>query len=183
MFENSSLKKILSSQYVFVKIYEEVKVFLNSIVEKINRVLLEVKKRFDDMSQEVLKLRDENEVLRRNLENVQNQMKVDYVSLEEYLRRMSMVSQSLKEVQEVNVVILVDYCQGQEEIVLFYVEIKVQKKELDIIQECIKLKYVFFVCLEECECKFKVIEKGLKEQLLEQMYKCCQRDEEVKKGK
>lgn len=183
MSENSSLKKTLSSQYVPAKTHEEVKASLNSTVEKTNRALLEAKKRFDDTSQEVSKLRDENEVLRRNLENVQNQMKADYVSLEEHSRRMSTVSQSLKEAQEANAAILADHRQGQEEIVSLHAEIKAQKKELDTIQECIKLKYAPLARLEECERKFKATEKGLKEQLSEQTHKCRQRDEEVKKGK
>ncbi|XP_021028287.1 uveal autoantigen with coiled-coil domains and ankyrin repeats isoform X2 [Mus caroli] len=183
MSENSSLKKTLSSQYVPAKTHEEVKASLNSTVEKTNRALLEAKKRFDDTSQEVSKLRDENEVLRRNLENIQNQMKADYVSLEEHSRRMSTVSQSLKEAQEAKAAILADHRQGQEEIISLHAEIKAQKKELDTIQECIKLKYAPLARLEECERKFKATEKGLKEQLSEQTHKCRQRDEEVKKGK
>ncbi|XP_052044090.1 uveal autoantigen with coiled-coil domains and ankyrin repeats isoform X2 [Apodemus sylvaticus] len=183
MSENTSLKKTLSSQYVPAQTHEEVKASLNSTLEKTNRALLDAKKRFDDTSQEFSKLRDENEVLRRNLENVQNQMKADYVSLEEHSRKMSTVSQSLKEAQDANTAILVDYRQGQEEIVTLHAEIKAQKKELDTIQECIKLKYAPLAHLEECERKFKATEKGLKEQLSEQTHKCRLRDEEARKGK
>ncbi|GAB1294315.1 Uveal autoantigen with coiled-coil domains and ankyrin repeats [Apodemus speciosus] len=179
MSENTSLKKTLSSQYVPAKTHEEAKASL----EKTNRALLDAKKRFDDTSQEFSKLRDENEVLRRNLENVQNQMKADYVSLEEHSRKMSTVSQSLKEAQDANTAILADYRQGQEEIVTLHAEIKAQKKELDTIQECIKLKYAPLTRLEECERKFKATEKGLKEQLSEQTHRCRLRDEEVRKGK
>ncbi|XP_076781558.1 uveal autoantigen with coiled-coil domains and ankyrin repeats isoform X2 [Arvicanthis niloticus] len=181
--ENTSLKKTMSSQYVPAKTHEEVKASLNSTLEKTNRALLDAKKRFDDMSQEFSKLRDENEVLRRNLENVQNQMKADYVSLEEHSRKMNTVSQSLKEAQDANAAILADYRQAQEEIVTLHAEIKAQKKELDTIQECIKLKYAPLTRLEECERKFKATEKGLKERLSEQAHKCHERDEEVKKGK
>lgn len=183
MSENTSLKKSLSSQYVPAKTHEEAKASLNSTLEKTNRALLDAKKRFEDTSQEFSKLRDENEVLRRNLENVQNQMKADYVSLEEHSRKMSTVSQSLKEAQDANTAILTDYRRGQEEIVTLHAEIKAQKKELDTIQECIKLKYAPLAHLEECERKFKATEKGLKEQLSEQTHKCRLRDEEVRKGK
>ncbi|XP_036050139.1 uveal autoantigen with coiled-coil domains and ankyrin repeats isoform X2 [Onychomys torridus] len=183
MSENTSLKKTLSSQYVPAKTHEEVKAALNSSLEKTNRALLDAKKRFDDMSQEFSKLRDENEVLRRNLENVQNQMKADYVSLEEHSRKMSTVSQSLKEAQDANTAILADYRRGQEEILTLHAEIKAQKKELDTIQECIKLKYAPLTRLEECERKFKATEKGLREQLSEQTHQCRVRDEEVRKSK
>lgn len=181
--ENTSLKKTLSSQYVPAKTHEEVKASLNSTLEKTNRALLDAKKRFDDTSQEFSKLRDENEVLRRNLENVQNQMKADYVSLEEHSRKMNTVSQDLKETQDANAAILANYRQAQEEIVTLHAEIKAQKKELDTIQECIKQKYAPLTRLEECEHKFKATEKGLKEQLSEQTHKCLERDEEVKRGK
>ncbi|XP_051012558.1 uveal autoantigen with coiled-coil domains and ankyrin repeats [Acomys russatus] len=181
--ENTSLKKTLSSQYVPAKTHEEVKASLNSALEKTNRALLDTKKKFDDTSQEFSKIRDENEVLRRNLENAQNQMKADYVSLEEHSRKVSALSQSLKEAQDANTAVLADYRRGQEEIVTLHAEIKAQKKELDTIQECIKLKYAPLARLEECERKFKATEKGLREQLSEQTHKCRLRDEEAKKGK
>lgn len=117
------------------------------------------------------------------MENVQNQMKVDFVSLEEHSRKMNTVSQSLKEAQDANTAVLADYRRGQEEILTLHAEIKAQKKELDTIQECIKLKYAPLARLEECERKFKATEKGLREQLSEQTHKCRVRDEEVKKGK
>lgn len=183
MSENTSLKKTLSSQYVPAKTHEEVKASLSSTLEKTNRALLDSKKRLDDTSQEFSKLREENEVLRRNLENVQNQMKADYVSLEEHSRKMSTANQSLKEAQDAHTALLADYRQGQEEIVTLHAEIKAQKKELDTIQECIKLKYAPLARMEECERKFKATEKALKEQLSEQTHKGQVRDEEVKKGK
>lgn len=183
MSENTSLKKTLSSQYVPAKTHEEVKASLSSTLEKTNRALLDSKKRLDDTSQEFSKLREENEVLRRNLENVQNQMKADYVSLEEHSRKMSTANQSLKEAQDAHTALLADYCQGQEEIGTLHAEIKAQKKELDTIQECIKLKYAPLARMEECERKFKATEKALKEQLSEQTHKGQVRDEEVKKGK
>lgn len=72
MFENINLKKIMSYQYVLVKIYEEMKIILSSILDKINRELLDVKKKFEDINREFVKIKDENEILKRNLENIQN---------------------------------------------------------------------------------------------------------------
>lgn len=183
MSENTTLKKSLSSQYVPAKTHEEVKSSLNSTLEKTNRALLDTKKRFDDTSQEFSKIRDENEVLRRNLENIQNQMKADYVSQEEHLGKVSTLSQSLKEAQDAHTAILADHRRGQEEIATLHAEIKAQKTELDTIQECIKLKYAPIARLEECERKFKATEKSLKDQLSEQTHKCRMKDEEAKKGK
>nr|XP_020041268.1 uveal autoantigen with coiled-coil domains and ankyrin repeats isoform X3 [Castor canadensis] len=180
MSENTSLKKSLSNQYVPAKTHEDVKTALSSTLEKTNKELLDVKKRFEDVNQAFVKIKDENEVLKRNLENTQNQMKAEYISLEEHEGKMSTVSRSLKEAQEANAAILANYNQGQEEIRTLHAEIKAQKKELDTIQECIKLKYAPIISFEECERKFKAIEKELREQLSEQTHKCSIREEEVK---
>uniref|UniRef100_A0A8C6R7X4 Uveal autoantigen with coiled-coil domains and ankyrin repeats n=1 Tax=Nannospalax galili TaxID=1026970 RepID=A0A8C6R7X4_NANGA len=183
MSENTTLKKSLGSQYVPIKTHEEMKASLNSTIDKTNREMLNLKKQVEDVSQECVRIRDENEVLKRNLENTQNQMKADYVSLEEHSGKLSKANQCLKEAQDAKATILADYHRSQEEILTLHAEIKAQKKELDTIQECIKLKYTPLVRLKECEEKFKVTEKELKEQLSEQTLKCRVADEEVKKSK
>nr|XP_027781807.1 uveal autoantigen with coiled-coil domains and ankyrin repeats isoform X1 [Marmota flaviventris] len=181
--ENTSLKKTLSSQYVPAKTHEEIKTALNNSLDKTNRELFDVKKSFEGINQEFIKIKDENEILKRNLENTQNQIKAEYISLEEHEGKMRVMNQSLKKEQDANAAILTKYNQGQEEIVTLHAEIKAQKKELDTIQECIKLKYAPIISFEECERKFKATEKELKEQLLEQTQKCTVREEEAKKSK
>ncbi|XP_058429318.1 uveal autoantigen with coiled-coil domains and ankyrin repeats isoform X3 [Marmota monax] len=181
--ENTSLKKTLSSQYVPAKTHEEIKTALNNSLDKTNRELFDVKKSFEGINQEFIKIKDENEILKRNLENTQNQIKAEYISLEEHEGKMRVMNQSLKKEQDANAEILTKYNQGQEEIVTLHAEIKAQKKELDTIQECIKLKYAPIISFEECERKFKATEKELKEQLLEQTQKCTVREEEAKKSK
>ncbi|XP_048649201.1 uveal autoantigen with coiled-coil domains and ankyrin repeats isoform X2 [Marmota marmota marmota] len=183
MSENTSLKKTLSSQYVPAKTHEEIKTALNNSLDKTNRELFDVKKSFEGINQEFIKIKDENEILKRNLENTQNQIKAEYISLEEHEGKMRVMNQSLKKEQDANAAILTKYNQGQEEIVTLHAEIKAQKKELDTIQECIKLKYAPIISFEECERKFKSTEKELKEQLLEQTQKCTVREEEAKKSK
>ncbi|XP_053450473.1 uveal autoantigen with coiled-coil domains and ankyrin repeats isoform X3 [Nycticebus coucang] len=183
MSENNNLKKTMSNQYMPVKTHEEIKTALNNTLDKTNRELLDVKKKFEDINQEFIKIKDENEILKRNLENTQNQIKAEYVSLEEHEEKMSTVSESLKKVQDNNAEILANYKKGQEEIVTLHAEIKAQKKELDTIQECIKLKYAPIINFEECERKFKATEKELKEQLSEQTLKYSVREEEARKNK
>ncbi|XP_004855610.1 uveal autoantigen with coiled-coil domains and ankyrin repeats isoform X1 [Heterocephalus glaber] len=183
MSENTNLKKTLSNQYVPAKTHEETKTALNNTLDKTNRELSDAKKRFEDINQEFVKIKDENEILKRNLETTQNQIKTEYISLAEHEGKMSVVSQSLKEVQEAKAAVLANYNQGQEEIVSLHAEIKAQKKELDTIHECIKLKYAPIISFEECEQKFKATEKELKEKLSEQTQKCSVREEEAKKSK
>ncbi|XP_072665539.1 uveal autoantigen with coiled-coil domains and ankyrin repeats isoform X1 [Canis lupus baileyi] len=181
--ENTSLKKTLSNQYVPAKTHEEVKTALSGTLDKTNRELLDAKKKWEDLNQEFVKTKDENEILKRNLENTQSQIKAEYISLREHEEKMSAINQNMKSVQDNSAEILANYRKGQEEIVTLHAEIEAQKKELDTIQECIKLKYAPIISFEECERKFKATEKELKEQLSEQMQKYHVREEEAKKYK
>ncbi|XP_067608147.1 uveal autoantigen with coiled-coil domains and ankyrin repeats isoform X3 [Pseudorca crassidens] len=181
--ENTDLKKIMSNQYVPVKTHEEIKTALSSTLDKTSRELVDVKKKCEDINQEFVKIKDENEILKRNLENTQNQIKAEYISLREHEEKMSAVRKSMKKVQDNSAEILANYKKGQEEIVTLHAEIEAQKRELDTIQECIKLKYAPIVSFEECERKFKATEKELKEQLSEQTQKYHISEEEAKKCK
>ncbi|XP_060009223.1 uveal autoantigen with coiled-coil domains and ankyrin repeats isoform X3 [Lagenorhynchus albirostris] len=181
--ENTDLKKIMSNQYVPVKTHEEIKTALSSTLDKTSRELVDVKKKCEDINQEFVKIKDENEILKRNLENTQNQIKAEYISLREHEEKMSAVRKSMKKVQDNSAEILANYKKGQEEIVTLHAEIEAQKRELDTIQECIKLKYAPIISFEECERKFKATEKELKEQLSEQTQKYHISEEEAKKCK
>ncbi|XP_066134041.1 uveal autoantigen with coiled-coil domains and ankyrin repeats isoform X1 [Saccopteryx bilineata] len=179
--ENSDLKKIMSNQYVPVKTHEEIKAALSSTLDKANRELSDVKKKFEHVSQECVKMKEENDALGRKLESVQSQMRAEYISLREHEEQVGAVSRSLRQAQDSSAQVLASYRTAQEEIVTLHAEIEAQRKELDTIQECIKLKYVPIVSLEECERKFKAMEKELKEQLAEQTQKYNVRDKEIKK--
>ncbi|XP_036763751.2 uveal autoantigen with coiled-coil domains and ankyrin repeats isoform X1 [Manis pentadactyla] len=181
--ENTNLKKTMSNQYVPVKAHEEIRTALSGKLEKMNSELLEVRKKFEAINQECMKVKDENRILKRNLENTHTQIKAEYISLREHKEKMNAVSKSLKKVQDDSAEILAEYRRGQEEIVALHAEIEAQKKELDTIQECIKLKYAPIVSFEECERKYKATEKELKEQLSEQTQKYNVREEEAKKCK
>ncbi|KAM5240656.1 uveal autoantigen with coiled-coil domains and ankyrin repeats isoform 3-T3 [Hipposideros larvatus] len=183
MSENTNLKKTMSHQYVPVKNHEEIKAALSSTLDKTNRELLDAKKKIEDVNQEFVKIKDENDTLKRNLENTQNQIKAEYISLREHEEKMSAVGKSMKKVQDNSAEVLAKYQKGQQEIGTLHAEIEAQKKELDTIQECIKLKYAPIASFEECEKKFKAIEKELKEQIAQQAQKSNVREEEAKKCK
>ncbi|XP_019517919.1 PREDICTED: uveal autoantigen with coiled-coil domains and ankyrin repeats isoform X2 [Hipposideros armiger] len=183
MSENTNLKKTMSHQYVPVKNHEEIKAALSSTLDKTNRELLDAKKKIEDVNQEFVKIKDENDTLKRNLENTQNQIKAEYISLREHEEKMSTVGKSMKKVQDNSAEVLAKYQKGQQEIGTLHAEIEAQKKELDTIQECIKLKYAPIASFEECEKKFKAIEKELKEQIAQQAQKSNVREEEAKRCK
>nr|XP_045016203.1 uveal autoantigen with coiled-coil domains and ankyrin repeats isoform X2 [Jaculus jaculus] len=181
MSENTSLRKTLNNQYVPAKTHEEVQATLNGALDKANRELSNVQKRFEDVSQECLKVKDENEILKRNLENTHNQMKAEYISLADHEGKMSAARRSLKEAQAEKAAAVASCGRAQDEIATLHAEIQAQGKELDTLQECIKLKYTPRVSFEECERKWKAAEKELKERLAEQTQKCGAREEEAKR--
>lgn len=183
MSENTNLKKTMSHQYVPVKTHEEIKAALSSTLDKTNRELLDAKKKIEAVNQECVKIKDENDTLKRNLENTQHQIKAEYISLREHEEQMRAAGRSAQRAQESSAEVLANYQKGQQEIATLHAEIEAQKKELDTIQECIKLKYAPVASFEECEKKFKAIEKELKEQLSEQAQKSHVREEEAKKCK
>lgn len=72
MSENSDLKKDHESSVCAVKTHEELRSCLSSALDKTNR---EIDVKSEDVNQEFVKIKDENEILKRNLENTQNQVK------------------------------------------------------------------------------------------------------------
>ncbi|XP_055293287.1 uveal autoantigen with coiled-coil domains and ankyrin repeats isoform X1 [Moschus berezovskii] len=183
MSENNDLKKTMTHQFVPVKTHEEIKTALSSTLDKTNRELVDVKKKCEDINQEFVKIKNENEILKRDLENTQNQVKAEYISLREHEEEVNGIRKAMKAAQDNSAEILANYRKGQEEIVTLHAEIAAQKRELDTIQECIKLKYAPIISLEECERKLKATEKELKEQLSQQTQKYHTSEEEAKKYK
>ncbi|KAB1257278.1 Uveal autoantigen with coiled-coil domains and ankyrin repeats protein [Camelus dromedarius] len=169
--ENTNLKQTVSRQHVPVETHEEVKTALSSTLDKTNRELADTKKKCEDINQGFVKIKEENKELKRNLENTQNQIKAEYISLKEHEEQMSAVRKSMQKAQDRGAEALASYQRGQEEIATLHAEIAAQRRELDTIQECIKLKYTPITSLEECERKFKATEKELKEQLSAQTQK------------
>ncbi|XP_028920963.1 uveal autoantigen with coiled-coil domains and ankyrin repeats isoform X2 [Ornithorhynchus anatinus] len=179
--ENTRLNSIMNDQYVPLAKHEGVKAELSHTLDKTNRELSGVKKNLEGMKQDFFLVKDENGVLKTALENSRNQMQTEFIPIKEHQDKMALVSKSMKEVQENNTELQAKFIRGQEEIVTLHGEIEAQRKELDTIQECIKLKYAPIVSFEEREQSFKVTVKELKDQLLEQTQKCSTREEEARK--
>ncbi|XP_036590914.1 uveal autoantigen with coiled-coil domains and ankyrin repeats isoform X2 [Trichosurus vulpecula] len=179
--ENAKLKKAINEQYVPVTTHEEIKAALSSTLDKTNRELTDVKRKLEAIKQEFIQIKDENGALKKKLEDSKNQMKAEFISIKEHEDKMNAINKNLKETQENNAEVLAKYNKGQKEISALLVEIEAQKKELDTIQECIKLKYAPIVSFEEREKTFKATVKELKDQLLAQTQRCSVGEEEARK--
>ncbi|XP_044521247.1 uveal autoantigen with coiled-coil domains and ankyrin repeats isoform X1 [Gracilinanus agilis] len=179
--ENEKLKRTINEQYMPVTTHEEIKAVLNNTLDKTNRELTDVKRKLEDIKKEFVQVRDENGVLKKKLEDSKNQMEAEYISIKEHEDKMNAINKSLKETQENNAEVLAKYNKGEKEILTLLAEIEAQKKELDTIQECIKLKYAPLVSFEEREKTFKATVKELKDQLLTQTQRCRLGEEEARK--
>ncbi|NWH62262.1 UACA protein, partial [Geococcyx californianus] len=181
--ENAVIKETLRDQYVLATTHEEIKTALNNTLEKANGELLDLKKKTEEMKQELMRVNEENETLKNKTKLLQNQLQTEYISLKEHETRVSTLNKSMQELQENNAAIVAEYKRGQEEILQLHAEMEAQKKELDTIQECIKSKYAPVASLEDREQSFEATVKELKAQLQEQVQKCRESEEETRKCK
>ncbi|XP_054858370.1 uveal autoantigen with coiled-coil domains and ankyrin repeats [Eublepharis macularius] len=179
--ENASLQKKMKEQYVPVSTHEESKLALNGMLEKTGQELLDLKEKMEGIKQEFVKGNEENGVLKRKLRVLQNQIQEEYVSKRDHDDRVYALKRNAQELQEGNSEILGKYQAKQEEVSQLHAEIEAQKKELDMIQECIKSKYAPLASLEDKERTFEATIQELQSQLLEQGKQCREQEEEAKK--
>ncbi|NWQ66364.1 UACA protein, partial [Neopipo cinnamomea] len=181
--ENTVIRETLRDQYVLATTHEEVKSVLNDTLEKTNGELSDLKGKIGEIKHEFLKVNEENGALKTKVKLLQNQLKMEYISLKDHDGTVSALNKSVHELQENNAALRAEYQRGQEEISQLHAEIEAQKKELDTIQECIKSKYAPVASFEDREQSFEATVKELRAQLQEQEQKCRESEEETKKFK
>ncbi|XP_009867212.1 PREDICTED: uveal autoantigen with coiled-coil domains and ankyrin repeats [Apaloderma vittatum] len=181
--ENAAVRETLRDQYVLATTHEEVKTVLNNTLEKTNKELTDLKEKTEEIKQEFTRVNEENGMLENKVKLLENQLQTEYISLKDHETTVTALNKSVQELQENNVVIMTERKRGQEEILQLHAEIEAQKKELDMIQECIKSKYAPVASFEDREQSFEATVKELKAQLQEQAQKCRESEEENEKCK
>ncbi|NXH83266.1 UACA protein, partial [Edolisoma coerulescens] len=181
--ENTGLRETLRDQYVLATTHEEVKTVLNSTLEKTNGELSDLKGKIGEIKQEFLKVNEENGALKSKVKLLQNQLKMEYISLKDHETTVNTLNKSVQELQENNAAIRAEHKRGQDEILQLHAEIEAQKKELDTIQECIKSKYAPVASFEDREQSFEATVKELKAKLQEQEQRCRESEEEAQRCK
>ncbi|XP_010073523.1 PREDICTED: uveal autoantigen with coiled-coil domains and ankyrin repeats, partial [Pterocles gutturalis] len=181
--ENTAVRETLKDQYVLATTHEEIKTVLNNTLEKTNRELSDLKEKTEELKREFVRVNEENGTLKNKVKLLQNQLQTECISLKDHETTVASLNKSMQELQENNVVLMAEYKRGQEEILQLHAEIEAQKKELDTIQECIKLKYAPVASFEDREQSFEATVKELRAQLQEQVQKCRESEEENKKCK
>lgn len=188
----AALHEQMKEQYVPVVTHEETKSVLNSRLEKAGQQLSDLKGKMESVKQESAKVSEENGALKREMRALQSQMREEYVSTREHQSQVAVLNKNIQELQEKNLDLRAEYQKKQEEVVQLHVEMEAQKKELDMIQECIQSKYAPLASFEEKERHFEAAVKELQSQLLEkgkqckakeeEVQRCCQENEKLKKG-
>lgn len=140
-----------------------------------------LKEKMEGIKQEFVKGNEENGVLKRKLRVLQNQIQEEYISKRDHDDKVSALKRNAQELQGSNSEILGKYQAKQEEVSQLHAEIEAQKKELDMIQECIKSKYAPLASLEDKERTFEATIQELRSQLLEQGKQCREKEAAAKK--
>ncbi|XP_077041546.1 uveal autoantigen with coiled-coil domains and ankyrin repeats isoform X1 [Agelaius phoeniceus] len=179
--ENTGLRETLRDQYVLATTHEEVKTVLNSTLEKTNGELSDLKGKIGEIKQEFLRVNEENGALKNKVKLLQNQLKTEYISLKDHEATVNTLNKSVRELQESNAAVRAEHQRGQDEILQLQAEIEAQKKELDTIQECIKLKYAPVASFEAREQSLEGTVKELRAQLQEQQQRCRGSEEEARR--
>ncbi|XP_062998775.1 uveal autoantigen with coiled-coil domains and ankyrin repeats isoform X2 [Elgaria multicarinata webbii] len=178
--KNAALHDVMKEQYVPVEAHEETKTVLNSMLERTGQELSDLKGKMEGVKQEFVKVNEENGVLKRKLRVLQSQIQAEYMSTQDHDNKVAALNQSIRELQESNSEVLAKYQSKQDEVAQLHAEIEAQKKELDMIQECIKSKYAPLAHFEEKERNFEATVKELKSQLLRQGEQHKEKEEESK---
>ncbi|XP_020668874.3 uveal autoantigen with coiled-coil domains and ankyrin repeats [Pogona vitticeps] len=179
--KNSVLKDVMKKQYVPVDTHEETKASLNSMLEKTDQELLDLKGKMEDDKQKFVEVSEENGALKRKLRALQSQMQCEFISMGNHDKKVAALKETIQELQEKNSEMLLKYQLNQEEVTQLHAEIEAQKTELDMIQECITSKYAPLSSFDEREGNFEATVKGLKNQLLEREEQLARKEEEIKK--
>ncbi|XP_066491663.1 uveal autoantigen with coiled-coil domains and ankyrin repeats isoform X3 [Tiliqua scincoides] len=188
----AALQERLKEQYVPAATHEETKAMLNSMLDKAGQELLDLKGKMEGVEQESERVKEENGALKREMQALQSQMREEYVSTREHQSQVATLNKDIQKLQDNNSDLRAEYRKKQEEVVQLHAEMEAQKKELDMIQECIQSKYAPLTSFEEKERHFEAAVKELQSQLLEEgkqrkakeedIRRCCQENEKLKEG-
>lgn len=179
--KNAALQDVMKEQYVSSETHEEAKTALNTMLERTGKELSDLKEKMEEVKQEYLKVNEENDALKQKLRGLQSQMQAEYLNAKDHDSKVAALNKNIQDLQRSNSEMLAKYQGKQEEVAQLHAEIEAQKKEIDLIQECIKSKYAPLASLDEKERDFEATVMELKNQLLEQGEQLRIKEEEIQK--
>ncbi|XP_070619007.1 uveal autoantigen with coiled-coil domains and ankyrin repeats isoform X2 [Erythrolamprus reginae] len=179
--KNAALQDVMKEKYVPSETHEEAKAALNIMLERTEGELSDLREKMGEMKQEYLKVKEEKGELKQKLKGLQAQMQAEYLSTEDHDSQVAALNKNIQDLQRSNSAVVAKYQEKQEEVAQLHAEIEAQKKEIDLIQECIKSKYAPIASLDEKKRDFEVTVMELKNQLLDRGEQLRIKEEEIQK--
>ncbi|XP_029000479.1 uveal autoantigen with coiled-coil domains and ankyrin repeats protein isoform X2 [Betta splendens] len=140
--QSQTLKQSLDAEYVPRKQHEQVKLELSSALETLQAEMLKMEKKEKQSGEEVKNVKEGNEKLKKELENVLLEMKRDYMSIKDHEAVRDKCNAAVLEAQNRAKEESTKYQLAQEETVKLTQELEAQRKELDTIQEAIQSRFI-----------------------------------------
>lgn len=165
--QSQTLKQSLHGEYVPRKQHEQVKMELSSTLEGVKAEMLKLETKEKESGEELKNVKEGNEKLKKELENVLVDLKTDYISIKDHKAIADKLNAAVLEAENRAKEESAKYALAQEETVKLTQELEAQKKELDTIQEAIQSKFIPLTAAEEKEHSYSAQVKELTVKLLE----------------
>ncbi|XP_008274265.1 uveal autoantigen with coiled-coil domains and ankyrin repeats protein isoform X2 [Stegastes partitus] len=165
--QSQTLQQSLEGQYVPRQQHEQVKMELSSALESVKVEMLKMETKEKESGEELKNVKEGNEKLKEKFEEVQLEIKRDYISIKDHRVVTDKLNAAVVEAENRANEASAMYVSAQEETVKLTQELEAQRKELDTIQEAIQSKFVPLTAAEEKETSYSAQVKELTVKLLE----------------
>lgn len=165
--QSQTLKQSLDGEYVPIKQHEQVKMDLSSTLENVKAEMLKLEIKEKESGNELKNVKEGNDKLKKELENILLEMKTDYISIKDHKATTDGLNGTMLELENIAKEESAKYVLAQEETVKLTQELEAQKKELDTIQEAIQSKFIPLTAAEEKDHSHRAQMKELTGKLVE----------------
>ncbi|KAE8297542.1 Uveal autoantigen with coiled-coil domains and ankyrin repeats protein [Larimichthys crocea] len=165
--QSQTLKQSLEGEYVPRQQHEQVRMELSSTLESVKAEMLKSETKEKESAEELKNVKERNDKLKEQLENVLLEMKKDFMSVKDHKATTDKLNAAVVEAENRANQASAMYESAQEETLKLTQELEAQKKELDTIQEAIQSKFIPLTAVEEKEHSYGAQVKELTSKLLE----------------
>lgn len=165
--QSQTLKQSLEGEYVPRQQHEQVRMELSTTLESVKAEMLKSETKEKESAEELKNVKERNDKLKEQLENVLLEMKKDFMSVKDHRATTDKLNAAVVEAENRANQASAMYESAQEETLKLTQELEAQKKELDTIQEAIQSKFIPLTAVEEKEHSYGAQVKELTSKLLE----------------
>lgn len=165
--QSQTLKQSLEGEYVPRQQHEQVRMELSTTLESVKAEMLKSETKEKESAEELKNVKERNDKLKEQLENVLLEMKKDFMSVKDHKATTDKLNAAVVEAENRANQASAMYESAQEETLKLTQELEAQKKELDTIQEAIQSKFIPLTAVEEKEHSYGAQVKELTSKLLE----------------